>query len=189
MSPLIGAAGSTNLDRLQFDPPAWHHTSHASGNHDAAESRIAPVSGETGPPAAASNRHILVVDDESDIRTMLRALLEDEGYTVGEAVDGADGLAVIRASAHPLIVLLDYKMPRMNGAEMLQAVMADPQLAGHHTFIFITANLLAFSPELLQLLAAAAIPVVEKPFSIAVLLEKIERASDRLQGSPANPTC
>jgi len=119
---------------------------------------------------------------------MLRALLEDEGYTVGEAVDGADGLAVIRASAHPLIVLLDYKMPRMNGAEMLQAVMADPQLAGRHTFIFITANLLAFSPELLQLLAAAEIPVIEKPFSIAVLLEKIERASGRLQGSPADPT-
>jgi len=120
---------------------------------------------------------------------MLRALIEEEGYTVSEAVDGADGLAVIRASAHPLIVLLDYKMPRMNGAEMLQAVMADPQLAGRHTFIFITANLLAFSPELLQLLAAAEIPVVEKPFSIAVLLEKIERASDRLQGSPANPAC
>ncbi|HZC78051.1 MAG TPA: response regulator, partial [Ktedonobacterales bacterium] len=115
MSPLIGAAGPTNLDRLQFDPPAWHDTSRASGNHDASESRIAPVSGDTGPPAAASNRHILVVDDEFDIRAMLRALLEEEGYTVGEAVDGADGLAVIRASEHPLIVLLDYKMPRMNG--------------------------------------------------------------------------
>ena len=189
MSPLIGAAGSTILDRRQFDSPAWHDTSRVSGNHDAPASRSAPVSGETGPLPAAFDRHILIVEDESDIRRMLRALLEDEGYTVGEAVDGADGLAVIRASAHPLIVLLDYKMPRMNGAEMLQAVMADPQLAGRHTFIFITANLLAFSPELLQLLAAAAIPVVEKPFSIAVLLEKIERASDRLQGSPANPTC
>src|SRR5258708_27992037 len=111
MSPLIGAAGSTNLDRLQFDPPAGHHTSHASGNHDAAESRIAPVSGETRPPAAASNRHILVVDDESDIRTMLRALLEEEGYTLSEPLDGADGLAVIRASAHPLILLSAYKMP------------------------------------------------------------------------------
>jgi two-component system, chemotaxis family, chemotaxis protein CheY len=189
MSPLIGAAGSTILDRLQFDPLAWHHTAHASGNHDAPASRIAPVSGETGPPAAASNSHILVVDDESDIRRILRALLEEEGYTVSEAVDGADGLAVIRASAHPLIVLLDYKMPRMNGAEMLRAVMADPQLAGRHAFIFVTANLLAFSPELLQLLTAAAIPVIEKPFSISVLLEEIERTSSRLQGSPADPTC
>jgi CheY-like chemotaxis protein len=189
MWPLIGAAGSTILDRRQFDSPAWHDTSRVSGNHDAPASRSAPVSGETGPLPAAFDRHILIVEDESDIRRMLHALLEDEGYTVGEAVDGADGLAMIRASAHPLIVLLDYKMPRMNGAEMLRAVMADPPLAGRHAFIFVTANLLAFSPDLLKLLAAAAIPVVEKPFSISVLLEKIERASDRLQGSPANPTC
>ncbi len=128
------------------------------------------------------------MDDEPDIRGFLRGLLEDEGYTVGEAVDGADGLALIRASSRRRVVLLDYKMPRMNGAEMLRAVMADPQLAGRHAFIFVTANLLVFSPELLQLLTAAAIPVVEKPFSISLLLKEIERAIGRLQAVADDPT-
>ena len=112
---------------------------------------------------------------------MLRAVLEDEGYTVSDASDGVDGLAAIRASSDRLVVLLDYKMPRMNGAELLRAVMADRQLAGRHAFIFVTANLLAFSPELLQVLTDTAIPVIEKPFSLLLLLDEIERARARLQ--------
>jgi CheY-like chemotaxis protein len=188
MSPSMVAARSAILDRLQFDPPARHRTRLSSGYHDAPASRIASLSGEIGPSYAASDRHILVVDDDSDIRAMLRGLLEDEGYTVGEAVDGADGLAVIRASSRRLVVLLDYKMPRMNGAEMLRVVMADPQLAGRHAFIFITANLVMFSPELLQVLTTAAISVVEKPFSVSLLLREVERAIDRLQAVAGDPT-
>ena len=189
MSQLIGASRSTTLYRLWLDPLAWHHTAALSGGQAAPDSQTAALPGKTEPPPAASGLKILVVDDERDIRRVLRGLFEDEGYTVAEAADGEDGLVLIRASSHPLIVLLDYKMPRMNGAELLQAVMADPQLAGRHVFIFITANLLAFSPELLQLLKAAAVPVVEKPFSISLLLQEVERASHRLQAPPANPTC
>ena len=131
----------------------------------------------------ASDWHILVVDDEPDIRTMLRALLQYEGYTVSDAVDGVAGLAHLRASARPLIVLLDYKMPHMNGEELLEAVMADPHLASRHAFIFVTANLPAFSPALQQLLTHAAIPVVQKPFRISEILDEIDRAIVRLQTS------
>ena len=148
-----------------------------------------PIPSETGSPPKVSDQHILIVDDEAAIRDMLRGLLEEEGYTVGEAVDGADGLASIRDSSYPLIVLLDYKMPRMNGAELLQAVLANPQLASRHTFIFLTANLVMFSPELLQLVSTVAIPVIEKPFSIKLLLMEINRATGRLQASPIDPTC
>lgn len=141
-----------------------------------------------GPVTMASGWHILVVDDEPDIRTMLRLLLEDEGYQVSEAADGTLGLAHLRASSHPVIVLLDYRMPRMNGEEMLAAVMADPQLANRHAFILVTANLLAFSPALHQLLAAAAIPVVQKPFRLSQILDAIEQAILRLRASADLPS-
>ncbi len=184
MTTLIEAAGSVILGWVELDPPAWQQRCASSENATAPTSGVLPLAGGAAPHAEAPDWHILIVDDESDIRSMLREVLEDEGYTVSEAVDGEDGLALLRASAHPLIVLLDYRMPRMNGAELLQAVLADPQLASRHAFIFVTANLLVFSPELLQLLKDAAIPVIEKPFSIAALLGEIERASDRLQASP-----
>ena len=92
------------------------------------------VSGAPSPDTSAestkpSDWRILIVDDEPDIRKMLRDLLQFEGYMVSDAADGLIGLDQLRASPSPLIVLLDYKMPRMNGEELLQAVMADSQLA------------------------------------------------------------
>ncbi len=60
----------------------------------------------------------LVVDDEADIRSSLRRILEYEGYEVSEAATGAEALA--RADAdEPDAVLLDIKMPRMDGLEVL----------------------------------------------------------------------
>jgi len=75
----------------------------------------------------------------------------------------------------------------MNGEEVLQAVMADPQLATRHAFIFVTANLPSFSPALHQLLADAAIAVIQKPFQIAVILDEVERAIVRLSASHGPP--
>lgn len=146
-----------------------------------------PSPGMSAGSAKPSDWQILIVDDEPDIRAMLRDLLQLEGYAVSDAADGVYGLDQLRASSRALIVLLDYKMPRMNGEELLQAVMADSQLAHRHAFIFVTANLPSFSPTLHQLLADAAIAVVQKPFQIAVILDEIERAIVRLSASPGPP--
>jgi CheY-like chemotaxis protein len=137
--------------------------------------------------AQAPERHVLLVDDEADIRTLLRHLLQEEGFVVSEAADGMIALAHLKASAQPLVVLLDYRMPRMNGAEMLEAVTADPQLANRHAFIFVTANLPAFPPALHRLLAAEAIPVIQKPFQIVDILDHVEQAAVRLQASHVLP--
>lgn len=127
--------------------------------------------------------HVLIVDDEPDIRETLHGLLEDEGYRVAEAVDGIGALALLRMSAHRLVVLLDYKMPRMNGAEMLQAIQRDPRLAGQHAFVLITANMLSFPPELRALLTELAIPVLPKPFDLHRVLDAVAAAGERLRSS------
>src|SRR5579859_2241289 len=71
-----------------------------------------------------SGVRILIVDDDRGIRHTLRAVLEDEGYAVLEAGDGAEGLALVRASLHRLVVLLDLRMPGLDGAGVLDAVAA-----------------------------------------------------------------
>ena len=67
---------------------------------------------------------ILVCDDEELIRWSLREYLEGEGYAVDEAVDGVDCLAKVRGGAPDLLVL-DLKMPRMGGMQVLGELAAD----------------------------------------------------------------
>ena len=72
--------------------------------------------------------HVLVVDDDQAIRTLIRDILEDEGYTVGDAMDGE----ALRAAAErrPAVILLDLMMPVMDGYEVGRRLRADPHTAG-----------------------------------------------------------
>jgi len=62
---------------------------------------------------------VLVVDDEAQIRVVLRAYLEREGYAVEEAATGRDAL-VLATSFRPDLVLLDIGLPDMDGIEVLR---------------------------------------------------------------------
>ena len=64
---------------------------------------------------------ILIIDDEPGIRTVLRDVLEDEGYTVLAAEDGTQGLAELAASSVDL-VFLDVWLPNMGGIEVLKRI-------------------------------------------------------------------
>ncbi|HEY7112289.1 MAG TPA: sigma-54 dependent transcriptional regulator [Thermoanaerobaculia bacterium] len=68
-------------------------------------------------------RPILVVDDEPDIRDALRMILEYEGYTVTTAADGPSALAELESNP-PAAVLLDIKMPGMDGLQVLDRIAA-----------------------------------------------------------------
>lgn len=72
---------------------------------------------------------VLVVDDERDIRLAMAEALEDEGYEVDTARDGAEALVHLRAF-HPQVVLLDLMMPGMDGWEFRRVQRQDPELAG-----------------------------------------------------------
>lgn len=62
---------------------------------------------------------VLVVDDEAMVRDLYRVALEHAGYRIVEAADGEAGLEVAGA-AEPAMILLDVRMPKMNGIEMLR---------------------------------------------------------------------
>lgn len=68
------------------------------------------------------SRSILVVDDEPGHRLMVRAVLEDKGWRVAEAADGSTALAALRSGRAPDVVLLDMRLPDMDGLTILRAV-------------------------------------------------------------------
>ena len=66
---------------------------------------------------------MLVIDDESLIRWSLAQTLFDHGYTVMEAGDGKQALAVLRNSPEPVeVIMLDYRLPDTNGLQLLAAI-------------------------------------------------------------------
>jgi CheY-like chemotaxis protein len=72
-------------------------------------------------------RKALVVDDESDARAFIRAILEPDGWEVAEAVDGVDGLNQAK-SLRPELIVLDVQMPRKTGFDMFYDLCQDPAL-------------------------------------------------------------
>ena len=72
---------------------------------------------------------VLVVDDEFGITELFDALLTDEGHRVLTAMNGRQGLEML-AEERPDLVFTDYMMPVMDGAAMLSAIAADPNLRG-----------------------------------------------------------
>lgn len=72
----------------------------------------------------SKNKTILTIEDEELIRDSFRFYLEDHGYNVLEAENGSAGLEMIRIR-HPDLVLLDLRMPKMDGLEVLKQLQLD----------------------------------------------------------------
>ena len=81
---------------------------------------------DTGtPPPATGQETILLVEDESDVRALAREVLERQGYTVLEASDGVQAVAVFEKEGKRIdLILTDVVMPRMSGREMVDRVRA-----------------------------------------------------------------
>lgn len=123
-------------------------------------------------------RRILVVDDDPDIRSTVRLALEDEGYVVFEAADGAEALQLLRDSETPLVVVLDLRMPHLTGTALLQrASTTEPQLT-KHTYILVTANDEMLSPLQRSMLQGMGVPIMCKPFDLEALLALLENAAE-----------
>jgi CheY-like chemotaxis protein len=77
---------------------------------------------------AGRKKSILVVDDETDVRLVLNALLTQSGYSVTEAADGREALDLLVGGKYDLMIL-DLMMPRLTGEEVLEVRKADERLA------------------------------------------------------------
>jgi CheY-like chemotaxis protein len=81
--------------------------------------------GAASAAGVAPRRCVLVVDDDPDIRQVVRDALEEEGCIVAEAPDGASALEAARQE-HPALILLDMKMPVMDGWAFAAAYQQEP---------------------------------------------------------------
>lgn len=114
--------------------------------------------------------NILIVEDDSTIRTILQMLLRSEGFThVRSAARGDDGLEAIRREP-PQLVLLDLMLPGIDGLTLCRRVREDPTLADVR-IIMLTAK--SEDEDVVRGLELGADDYVTKPFSREVLLARI----------------
>jgi CheY-like chemotaxis protein len=105
---------------------------------------------------------VLVVDDDAATRETLRDVLEDEGYTVLTAANGAEALRCIEHT-RPDVVLLDMMMPMNSGNSLYEQLQNKPHLA--------SIPILAVAAEPSR--APIGVPALEKPIKLHKLLELI----------------
>lgn len=113
---------------------------------------------------------ILIVDDEANIRTTLRGILQDEGYPTLEAESG-DGVLDLIAAHRPRLVVLDVWMPHVDGIALLERLQTEhPALpviviSGHGTI-----------ETAVRATKLGAADFIEKPFSLETMLHSVQRA-------------
>lgn len=78
---------------------------------------------------AAKRCLVAIIEDDSEFRTMLRELLEEEQYRVIALANGAEALETLRGDTIPNVILLDVSMPVMDGFDFLRFRNEDPQLS------------------------------------------------------------
>lgn len=115
--------------------------------------------------------HILVVEDDRDIRESVTEVLEDEGYVVTAAADGREALDRLQsASPPPALILLDLMMPVMSGYQFREEQLKLPAYAGIPVLI-VTADVNARAK--VESLKAAGF--MQKPVKIQPLLDLVEQ--------------
>ncbi|TFI56807.1 response regulator [Sphingomonas parva] len=78
--------------------------------------------------ASAADIRVMIVDDDAEMRQLVRRMLERMGFTqIYAAKDGAEGLP-LALSQHPDLIIADYEMPTMHGLQLLKAVRQEPAL-------------------------------------------------------------
>lgn len=130
--------------------------------------------GELGEVAAGSEK-ILIIDDNSMNRDLLRQWLEPRGYRVEEATGGRQGLEFIAEQAYDL-VLLDLRMPDLSGIELLKALKEQARLPQLPVVILSASDELK---DVASCIAHGAIDYLVKPINLAILAVRIRSYLER----------
>jgi CheY-like chemotaxis protein len=117
--------------------------------------------------------NLLIVEDDDDISESLYDIFEARGYFVWRAGNGREAIEIARREAfHPDVILLDLRMPVMDGVEFLRARSSVPLLATSHVIV-MTAQ-----PGVLDEIEDAVFERLAKPLRLEQVLEAVQRACD-----------
>jgi two-component system, chemotaxis family, chemotaxis protein CheY len=124
-----------------------------------------------------NDMRVLIVDDFSTMRRIIKNLLRDLGFSnTVEADDGTSALALLQEGNFDFIIS-DWNMPGMEGIELLQKVRADERLK-KLPFLLVTAE--SKREQIVQAAEAGVNGYIVKPFTAATLKEKIEKIFERI---------
>ena len=125
------------------------------------------------------NMKILIVDDFSTMRRIIKNLLRDLGFTnTQEADDGQTALPMLKTGDFDFLVT-DWNMPGMTGIDLLKEVRADSKLSALPV-LMVTAE--AKRDQIIEAAQAGVNGYVVKPFTAQVLKEKIDKIFERVNG-------
>jgi two-component system chemotaxis response regulator CheY len=120
---------------------------------------------------------ILVVDDFSTMRRIVKNILKQLGYdNIEEAEDGAQGFSKLKGGGFHFVVS-DWNMPNMDGLEMLMKIRSDPELKDLPV-LMVTAE--AEKDKVVTAIKAGVNNYVVKPFTAEILKEKMDKIAERL---------
>lgn len=129
---------------------------------------------------SSAGKKILIVEDEKDIRELVKLYLDKEGYRISTAVTGLDGLKLVK-SEHPDLVILDLMLAEMDGLEVCKRIRADPDTA-LLPVIMLTAK--ADEADVVVGLELGADDYITKPFSPKALVARVKALFRRLERKP-----
>lgn len=124
------------------------------------------------------NMKILIVDDFSTMRRIIKNLLRDLGYNnTSEADDGLTALPMLQSSNFDLLIT-DWNMPGMQGIDLLRAVRADTRLSTLPVMM-VTAE--QKREQIIEAAKAGVNGYIVKPFTAQTLKEKLEKIFERVE--------
>jgi CheY-like chemotaxis protein len=130
----------------------------------------------------AYTTHVLVIDDDPDIRYLLRELLEEEGFVVSEAADGVEAWDILRSTCRPAVAIIDHNMPNLDGPGLMAYIANDTMLLRRVAVIYTTAAMHGATPHgippaLQHLLDDLSAFVLWKPFEVEDLIRAVVDAA------------
>ena len=116
-----------------------------------------------------ARRKILIIEDEEDIREILKEFFEGEGYLVATAIHGKDGFRVLEEKGKTDMILIDLMMPVMSGEEFIEKKKTHPEFASIPTVIMSADHRTMAKAEAMGIKWA-----INKPLELAALISIVD---------------